>query len=74
MRVTYDREANAVYIHLAEEPLPSGRHSSIPAQAPEGVEAFVVLDWRDDCLIGIEVLDASSRLPDDLLDQAEIIG
>jgi hypothetical protein len=25
-------------------------------------EAFVVLDWEDDRLVGIEILDASSRL------------
>ncbi len=73
MQITYDRQADAVYVHLTDGPLPPGRTSSVQARAPEGVEAFVVLDWRDDCLVGIEVLDASTRLPQDLLEAAEII-
>ena len=74
MRITYDRQADAVYIHLTEGELPPGRTATVKAQPPAGVEASVMLDWKDDCLIGIEVLDASIRLPQDLLDGAEIIG
>jgi hypothetical protein len=44
------------------------------ADPPEGVRAFVVLDWKDDRLVGIEVLDASSRLHPDLLEEAEILS
>jgi len=73
VRTTYDHEANAVYISLTDEPLMPGR-TSIPADPPDGVQAFVVLDWKDDRLVGIEVLDASARLPHDFLDQAEQIG
>ena len=36
-----------------------------------GVTGFVALDWKDDRLVGIEVLDADKRLRPDLLDQAE---
>jgi len=32
------------------------------------------LDWKDGRLVGIEILDASSRLHPDLLDQAENNG
>lgn len=71
MRVTYDRQANAVYLHLTDGPLPPGPSAGIKAEPPEGVEAFVMLDWRGDRLVGIEVLDASSRLPADLLEAAE---
>ena len=39
-----------------------------------GVEAFVALDWKGDRLIGLEILDASSRLHPDLLNEAEIIS
>ncbi len=73
MRITYDRQANAAYIKLTDDPLTPGR-TSIPADPPEGVRAFVVLDWKDDRLVGIEVLDASSRLHQDFLDQAETLG
>jgi len=73
VRITYNRHADAVYVHLTEEELPPGPTASIKAQPPKGVEAFIVLDWRNDCLVGIEILDASARLPQDLLDGAEII-
>jgi hypothetical protein len=48
--------------------------SRFPANPPDGVQAFIVLDWKDDRLVGIEVLDASARLPHDFLDQAEQIS
>lgn len=73
MRITYDRQADAVDIQLTDDALRPGR-TSIPADPPDGVQAFVVLDWKDDRLVGIEVLDASSRLHHDFLDQAEAIG
>ena len=46
---------------LTGKRLSRGR-TSIPATPPEGVRAFVVLDWKDDRLVGIEILDASHRL------------
>ena len=73
MRITYDPAADAVCIHLTGERLTRGR-TSIPATPPEGVQAFVVLDWKDGRLVGLEILDASSRLHPDFLDQAEIIS
>jgi hypothetical protein len=33
-----------------------------PPPRPKGVQAFIVLDWEDDRLVGIEILDTSSRL------------
>ena len=73
MRITYDPDADAAYIYLTGERLTRGR-TSIPATAPEGVRAFAVLDWKDDRLAGIEILDASSRLDPDLLEEAEILS
>jgi len=32
------------------------------------------LNWKDDRLVGIEILDASSRLHPDLLEEAEILS
>jgi uncharacterized protein YuzE len=74
MRVTYDRQANAVYVRLSERSLPSGRQQSVPVPSPEGVEAFVVVDWKGDTIVGLEILDASIHLDPDFLNQAEIIG
>jgi uncharacterized protein YuzE len=73
VRITYDPAADAIYIHLTGQPLTPGR-TTIQASTPPGVEAFVALDWKGDRLVGLEVLDASSRLHQDLLDQAEIIS
>jgi transposase/uncharacterized protein YuzE len=73
VRITYDPAADAAYVYLTGERLTRGR-TSIPATPPEGVQAFVVLDWKDDRLVGIEILDASSRLHPDLLDEAETLS
>ena len=72
MRVTYDRRANAVYVHFTEDVLTPGRQS-IPVETPEGVNTFVVVDWKDNQIVGLEILDASINLHQDFLDQAEII-
>ncbi len=73
MRITYDPGADAAYIYLTGERLSRCR-TSIPAAPPEGVQAFIVLDWKGDRLVGIEILDASGRLHPDLLDEAEILS
>ena len=72
MRITYDAAADAVYIYLTGQPLTPGR-TTIQAPTPPGTEGFVALDWKDDRLVGIEVLDADTRLRPDLLEQAEDI-
>jgi uncharacterized protein YuzE len=72
VRITYDPEADAAYVYLTGDRLTPGR-TSIPADPPEGVQAFVVLDWKDDRLVGVETLDASHRLHPDLLEEAEIL-
>jgi uncharacterized protein YuzE len=72
VRITYDRDANAAYIHLTDAELEPGR-TTTAAALPAGVDGFVTLDWKDDRLVGIEVLDADERLQPDLLEQAEEI-
>jgi uncharacterized protein YuzE len=69
VRVTYDPAVNAAYIYLTDEQLLPGR-DSVPVDPPEGMQAFVVLDWKDGKIVGLEVLDASSLLHQDLLAQA----
>jgi uncharacterized protein YuzE len=69
MRLTYDPDADAAYIYLTDEVLQPGR-DSVPCDPPEGERAFVVLDWKDGKIVGLEVLDASALLHADLLAQA----
>jgi uncharacterized protein YuzE len=73
VRITYDPAADAVYIYLTGDPLTPGR-TTIQASTPPGTEGFVALDWKDGRLVGIKILDASTRLHHDLLDQAETSG
>ena len=73
MRITYDPAADAVYIYLTGDPLAPGR-TTIQAGLPAGISGFIALDWKDDRLVGIEILDASSRLHPDLLQEAEILS
>jgi uncharacterized protein YuzE len=69
MRVTYDPEADAAYIYFTDEQLMPGR-DSVPVDPPEGMQAMVVLDWKDGKIVGLEVLDAAALLHPDLLRQA----
>jgi uncharacterized protein YuzE len=71
VRITYDPAADAVCVHLTSQPLTPGR-TTIQASTPPGVEALIALDWKGDRLVGTEILDASNRLHQDLLDEAEI--
>ena len=70
MRITYDPDADAVYIHLTGDPLTQGR-TTIQAPMPPGTEGFIALDWKDGRLVGIEILDATRHLHDDLLQAAD---
>jgi uncharacterized protein YuzE len=72
VRITYDPAADAAYIYLTGHPLTPGR-TTIQAGTPPGVDGFIALDWKDDRLVGLEILDASRRLHPDLLEEAEIL-
>lgn len=68
--ITYDAVANAAYIHLTR----AGEH---PRSArmypcdPVAVNGMINLDFdADGVLIGVEVLDARSKLPRHVLDAA----
>jgi uncharacterized protein YuzE len=73
MRVTYDAEANAVYIRLTDS-RPSGRNENVVWDPPEGIKAWIVSDWTEGQLRGIEILGARELLPADFLAGAERIG
>lgn len=52
MWLDYDAEADVLYLHFEEKP--SSTHSEIRDDG-------VILDYRDDELVGLTVLEASSR-------------
>ncbi len=69
VRITYDPEVDAAYIYLTDERLPPGR-DSVPVDPPEGIQADIVLDWKDGKMVGLEVLGAASVLHSDLMARA----
>ncbi len=71
--MTYDSQADAAYVYLTDKPLMPGR-DSVPVDPPDGMQAMVVLDWKDGKVVGLEILDASKLLHDDLLAEAERFG
>ena len=72
--ITYDKSADAVYIYLAHTIAPGMVKKTCPCDALEtGVQ--VNLDFDDSGrILGIEILDASIRLPKEILAEAKIIG
>lgn len=71
VKVTYDKKANAAYIYFVD---PQARVDVARMYSCDPVEAggMINLDFDErDRLIGIEVLAASSKLPQDLLEAAE---
>ncbi|MFB7198091.1 DUF2283 domain-containing protein [Streptomyces sp. NPDC056240] len=71
VRVTYDKTVDAAYIYLAE---PQARVKSARMYPcdPVDVAGMINLDFDEQCrLIGIEVLRASSKLPEYLLQATE---
>ncbi|MEU4337113.1 DUF2283 domain-containing protein [Micromonospora lupini] len=71
LRVTYDEEANAAYIYLTDPRVNAGV-ANMYACDPVEAGGMINLDLDSDGrLVGIEVLAASSKLPQYLLDMAE---
>ncbi len=71
---TYDPEANAAYIYLADESRPEEVAFCYPCD-PIGVQGMINLDFDGEGrLIGIEVLGARSKLHPDSLEQLRRIG
>lgn len=69
MGVTYDPSVDAAYVYLTDDPLIPGR-DTVPCDAPGGIQAMVLMDWKDGRIVGLEVLDASKRLHADLIASA----
>ncbi|PIN79924.1 hypothetical protein COV16_01695 [Candidatus Woesearchaeota archaeon CG10_big_fil_rev_8_21_14_0_10_34_8] len=64
MKITYDKDADAAYIYLAE---PSRK-----SKKTKEVKKHIILDFDEEgILIGVEVLYASKHLPKETLVKAE---
>ncbi|GAA4227785.1 hypothetical protein GCM10022254_16320 [Actinomadura meridiana] len=74
LKVTYDQQANAAYIYF-EDPARLERRGPIAKMYPcdpIAVDGMINLDFdTEGRVIGIEILDARSKLPPHLLDAAE---
>ena len=72
MRTTFDRSANAAYIYLTEIGTGEAAQQVFVDQAPS--RGMIVLDVdKKGRLLGIEVLEATRVLPQELLDEAQRI-
>jgi uncharacterized protein YuzE len=70
VRITYDPRSDAVYIYLVDEIPPGGVAQTYPCD-PREVNGEINLDFdADGRLLGIEILDASKKLPETLLRSA----
>lgn len=71
MRIAYDLDADAAYIYVVDEIGVGGVDRTVPVD-PAEVGGMINLDFDvDGHLLGIEILDASSFLPPELLRGAE---
>ena len=52
MWLDYDKEANVLYVHFEQKP--SSNHSQIRDDG-------IILDYRDNILVGLTILEASHR-------------
>lgn len=67
MRITYDADADAAYIYVVDEIGAGGVDKTVPVD-PTEVGGMINLDFdAAGHLLGIEILDASSFLPAELL-------
>lgn len=74
MRITYDRSVNAAYIYFGF-PVDRGQIERTYTCDPTEVGGQINLDFDvSGRLLGIEVLDASQKLPEGLLEAAEVVG
>jgi uncharacterized protein YuzE len=71
VRVTYDKSVNAMYVYFTEPQARVNSARMYPCD-PVDVDGMINLDFDEQGrLIGMEVLAASSKLPDYLLKSAE---
>jgi uncharacterized protein YuzE len=72
VRITYDKTADAAYVHFTDPQAHVHASRMYPCD-PVAVGGMINLDFDEQGrLIGIEVLAATSKLPEYLLDSAEL--
>ncbi len=72
MKLIYDPSVDSEYIQLTDSIYSNQVKNSYPCN-PVEVKGEINLDFDEsNKLIGIEVMDASKKLPQELLDKAEI--
>ena len=64
MKITYDTQADALYIQLCEGKSVCNR---------EVAEGIILDRGKDEALLGIEILEASSRFPLEELARVEVL-
>lgn len=73
VRVTFDPESDMSYIHVADPARSGNAVRQMPVREPDRDSARFVLDFDGEGrLLGVEVFDARSSLPDHVLDRAEL--
>jgi uncharacterized protein YuzE len=76
MKITYDKQADAVYIYIkpGADTTPHWVAKTYLCD-PKEINGMINLDFDDDGKLGgIEIMGASKKLPKEILDTAEIIG
>lgn len=74
MKIEYDKKVDAAYISLHDDISSDVFGYTYPCD-PLEVHGEISLDFdKNGKLIGIEVMDASKKLPEELLRTARIIG
>lgn len=68
IKVNYDKNADAAYIYFSEFPVDSVE-KTYPCD-PQEVSGMINLDFNGGKLVGIEVMDASKKLPKEVLESA----
>ncbi len=73
IKVEYDKSGDSAYIYFRE--IGPGEVSFTYPCNPLEVKGMINLDFdKDDLLIGVEVIDASKKLPPSVLESANIIS
>lgn len=73
MKIKYDKEVDAAYIYLVEI-TEGGVKKTYPCD-PKEVDGIINLDFNEDGqLLGIEIMDASKKLPKEILTKLKELG
>ncbi len=68
-KLRYDKNVDAAYIYFTE--FPAATVEKTYSCDPKEVGGMINLDFFQGKLVGIEIMDASKKLPKELLDLAE---